>query len=83
MRCRTRDLSLEGMYIETGTIPVPLEATLEVDCIVPDATTGPHVHRIRATVVRNGPTGIGVMFRDFGPGISRFLQQTYHRPFAP
>ncbi len=59
----TRDVSLEGMYVQANEIELPLHAELEVS-FVTRTSNGEHAHHMPAYVVHgNGNGGIGLMLR--------------------
>jgi len=61
LRGTTRDISAEGIYIETPPVRVPVNAAVEVVF----SLDGNAAHRLRlpALVVRSDEGGIGAMFR--------------------
>jgi len=73
LRCKTRDISLEGMFLDTGKVSLPVEDPVDLDFIL-HSNGDTRLHHIRAKVVRVTPQGAGVMFREFTPSVSHFLQ---------
>ena len=73
VRCRTRDISLAGVFIETGAITLPHNADIEV---VLDGGGRPSrpACRLPAQVVRVGEDGVGARFRDLEAKSLNFLQ---------
>jgi hypothetical protein len=76
LRCRTRDVSLEGMFIKTGAIALPFH--VPIDIVIPettDAAPGRVMHRLPAYVVRVANDGVGTMFRNLDIRAFRALQR--------
>jgi len=65
---RTRDLSFEGMFLETG--PVDLQVN---DLISLHLTANRQSHRLRAVVVHRSDAGLGVMLLGENPGYCRLV----------
>ncbi len=78
VRCRTANISLGGVYLDTGRILLPIDAAVALDFIVPAAGNDRRLHHILAKVIRVTDEGVGLMFREFSARISRFLQDAYH-----
>lgn len=72
IKCKTRDISLEGMFIETDSQTLPVDDPVYLDFILQNGDN--KLHHIRAKVVRTTDNGMGVMFREFNPRISHFLR---------
>ncbi len=72
IKCKTRDISLEGMFIETDNRTLPIDEPVYLDFILQDGDN--RLHQIRAKVIRTTDNGMGVMFREFNPRISHFLR---------
>lgn len=62
VRCRTRDLSLAGLFLETGAITLPHHAAFDV--MLDDGAAPRKMFRLPALVVRVTREGVGAMFRD-------------------
>ena len=77
MKCITRDISLEGMFIETDRPTLPIDDPVYLDFILQNDDNN-KLHHIRAKVVRTSETGMGVMFREFNPRISQFLRDVQY-----
>lgn len=64
---KTRDVSLEGMFVHTPGLELPLHAELEVSFVT---RSGPdeHEHHLPAYVVHGDDEGVGLMLRhvDYG-----------------
>lgn len=60
---KARNLSIGGIYIETGPVDLCVGDLLDVFCLVdcPKETR----HNLRGIVVHHTDAGIGVMFRDY------------------
>ena len=62
--CKTRDIGVEGVFIETDTAEVDIHAVVEVSLPISVIGAG-QCRRIPATVVHKRPNGLGVMFCSF------------------
>ena len=76
IKCKTRDISLEGMFIEIDNQALPIEDPVYLDFILQNDDN--KLHHIRAKVVRTTGNGMGVMFREFNPRISHFLRDVQY-----
>lgn len=65
---KTRDVSLEGMYVQTDGVDLPLHAELEVSFVTQNGGGTPQEHHVPAYVVHGTGSGIGLMLRhvDYG-----------------
>ena len=81
LRAQARNLSLEGMFINTGQVSLPRGVTVELMFTLPD-TGALHAHQLAATVVHTSGEGVGLAFvRTSVPtatAIQRFLQEEPH-----
>lgn len=73
LNCQTRDISLEGMSIDTGRVVVPENTLVDIlvkglDAVVSDQ------YRFPAVVVRATKNGVGTVFRNMGFDNFRALQ---------
>jgi hypothetical protein len=68
VRCRTRDLSFEGMFLETG--PVGLQVN---DLLTLHLAANGQSHRLRAVVVQRSDAGVGVMLLGENLGYCRLV----------
>lgn len=59
---KTRDVSLEGMYVRTPGVDLPLHAELEVTFVTQNAS-GTREHHMPAYVVHGSDEGVGLMLR--------------------
>lgn len=59
---RTRDISLEGMYVKTHGIELPVNAELEIS-FVTDIAGHEKKHQMPAYVVHGSGDGVGLMLR--------------------
>lgn len=73
--CKTRNVSFEGMFIETCGNTLPKDANIELAFDL-QAGHGSKPHRMQAQVVHVNEDGIGVMFRNFNVGTLYALQQS-------
>ncbi|OGI51286.1 MAG: hypothetical protein A3B81_02255 [Candidatus Muproteobacteria bacterium RIFCSPHIGHO2_02_FULL_65_16] len=63
LRFLTRDISLDGAFVETGRAGLPGAGSLELALKLPtDTAGGPKLHRMHAQVTRLAPDGAGVVF---------------------
>ncbi|MGF1616048.1 MAG: PilZ domain-containing protein [Gammaproteobacteria bacterium] len=60
---KARNLSLGGIYIETGPIDLCIGDLLDVSCVVDCHTV--KKQKLRGIVVHHTDQGVGVMFRDY------------------
>lgn len=66
VRGTSRDISLDGMFVDTGRILIPTGEVVEI-CFRPDTDGNPgHLH-MDAEVIHASHAGIGLLFRDYGP----------------
>ena len=79
IKCKTRDISLEGMFIETQSGTLPVDEQVHLDFILQNDNSN-KLHHIRAKIVRTTDTGMGLMFREFNPRISHFLRDVQYSP---
>ncbi|HKK13083.1 MAG TPA: PilZ domain-containing protein [Gammaproteobacteria bacterium] len=70
---RTRDVSLEGMFVETGGVHLPRHARLEVTFRTA-GHQGPCEHRVPAYVVHGNERGVGLMLDHIEPRGFRALR---------
>lgn len=69
---RSRDLSLGGMFVETGALVLPPNAAVAVSFSLENG--GEHrAFNLLATVVRRAPEGAGLMFLQMGSDVIRSL----------
>lgn len=59
---RTRDISLEGMFVRTHGAELPVETELQVS-FVTEGQARSHEHRMPAYVVHGNDDGVGLMLR--------------------
>lgn len=73
IRGRTKDISLEGMYVSTGRITLPKNEPVDVCFTLVD---GDHksMHQMGAFVVHSQEDGVGLMFRDFQSSVYAALE---------
>lgn len=60
---KTRDISLEGMYVHAEGVELPLHAELEVSFVTQNGAGTTHEHHLPAYVVHANGKGIGLMLR--------------------
>lgn len=80
--CKTRDIGLGGLFVETGNVPLPKYAPVEL--IFTRRGKRLKARRsIKARVVRVAETGVGLIFRDFDVDAFRTIQDILmHGPEA-
>ena len=71
-RFKARNISLEGMFVETG--PINLYPGDLTDITLAIGREGRSEHEARAVVVHHTDEGIGLMFRDYQPDLLAFLR---------
>ncbi len=62
---KTRNVSLEGMYVDIEGVSIPAQARLEI-CFTADIRGKPVQHRLPAYVVHGKSGGIGLMLQHIG-----------------
>lgn len=60
---KTRDVSLEGMYVQTDGIDLPMHAELEVSFTTRSGNGAHQEHHLPAYVVHGNGSGVGLMLR--------------------
>jgi hypothetical protein len=63
---RTRDISLDGVFIETGQIRLPRRRTVELALKIPAGRRRAKLHRFTARLARVTPHGTGLVFDKVG-----------------
>ncbi len=75
LSCKTRNVSFEGMFIETHGKSPPKDANIELAFeLQVGRRNKPHL--MQAQVVHVNEHGIGIMFRNFNIGTLHALQQS-------
>lgn len=69
----TRDVGLEGMYLEASCPEISRHSLVEVEFTLPDDADG-NRHRIPALVVRISKDGFGLMFISFDRRVFYWFQ---------
>lgn len=77
---RTRDLSREGAFVETGQLPGPLPDCLELEFL--PALESAERFRLKALVVHRDPAGVGIEFAVLDPRAEQGLRDCL-RHMAP
>jgi hypothetical protein len=67
-RCRTRDVSFDGMFLETGPVDLQVNNLLTLHL-----RANGRSHRLRAVVVHHSHAGVGVLLRGAGLGYCRLV----------
>ncbi|HHJ15884.1 MAG TPA: hypothetical protein ENJ80_04215 [Gammaproteobacteria bacterium] len=62
---KTRNISLEGMYVDLQGVRIPAQARLEI-CFTAENRGKPVEHRLPAYVVHGGDGGVGLMLQHVG-----------------
>lgn len=60
---KARNLSVGGIYVETGPVDLCVGDLLDVSCLVECGRA--KMHNLRGIVVHHTGEGVGVMFRDY------------------
>jgi hypothetical protein len=63
---RTRDLSLEGAFVETGSYRFSASDKVEIALKIPSDGVS-RVYRLNARVIRIAPSGVGMVFERIDP----------------
>ena len=79
-RCKSRDIGLEGMFIEAGGMNCPVNSRVEVELAIED---GNKSVRLPAIVVRSYTDGISIMFLANGNTVFHTMKQFLYRPLRP
>lgn len=66
LRFRTRDISLDGVFIETGPIRFPRRRSVELALKIPAGGRPARLHRFSARLARVTPHGAGLVFDEVG-----------------
>jgi hypothetical protein len=74
----TRDLSLGGMFVETGALALSPNTTVSVSFSL-DYGGAVHTFRLDAAVVRRSHDGMGLMFLEMEPEEIRALSEALAR----
>ena len=69
---KARNISLEGMFVETG--PINLYPSDLIDATLTVGRESTARHEIRAVVVHCTEEGVGLLFRDYEPALLGFLR---------
>lgn len=81
LRSKVRDISLDGMFVETG--PIALHANTPVEVTVRLQKGNPReAYRLRALVVRVARDGAGLMFGDFDDATFRAVRDLLRKTTA-
>ena len=72
--CQTRNISLDGMFVETGRIMLSPESPVEVVFSRPAGKTI-RQQRLCAQIIRITNTGAGIMFNNIDMAAYQFLQK--------
>lgn len=72
-RFKARNISLEGMFVETGPVDLCTNDLVDVSLTIDhDEITS---HRFKGLIVHHSENGFGLMFRDYNPAFYRILRQ--------
>jgi hypothetical protein len=74
-----RDISLGGMFVETGRVELPLNTPLAVSFRLQNGGYASH-HRLHAMVVRTADDGAALMYLDSSADAIRPLRQMLYGP---
>ena len=76
IRCSTRDIGLEGLFVETDKHNINTLSEFDVTIFADEQNN--KSHRIRAKVVHATDDGIGLMFQDHSIETIRFMRQIFY-----
>jgi hypothetical protein len=65
VNAKTRNISLEGMFVDLKGVRIPTQARLEI-CFTAETRGRPVEHRLPAYVVHENDGGIGLMLQHVG-----------------
>ncbi len=74
-----RDISLGGMFVETGRVDLPVNTPVIVSFMLQNQS-GPSHHRLHAMVVRSTEDGAALMYLDSSADTIRPLRQMLYGP---
>ncbi|HKQ30855.1 MAG TPA: PilZ domain-containing protein [Burkholderiales bacterium] len=77
IRATMRDVSLSGMFVETGPMVLPLNAPVSVVFSLSPSKSGDD-HCLQAMIVRHTTKGAGIMFLDPDTDIIRAMRSTLY-----
>jgi PilZ domain len=85
VRGRSRNISLEGLFIETGIVILPVGCCIDVEFAL---MSGGEPERVRmpAVVVHRAEDGCGIVFHAFNTHVFRSIERllyTHNDRFAP
>ncbi|QKT02487.1 PilZ domain-containing protein [Ectothiorhodospiraceae bacterium 2226] len=78
LQCAAKDISLQGMFLNTGPAFFAKNVPVEVAFSLPDADGNMRHYHMRAVVVHGEAGGIGIMFRDYDTSLGDALRQAEH-----
>jgi PilZ domain len=74
IRGRSRNISLEGLFIETGIVILPVGAFIDVEFALLTGETWEQI-RMPAVVVHRTGHGCGIMFHAFNTAVFRSIER--------
>jgi hypothetical protein len=75
----TRDVSLGGMFVETGALVLPPNAAVDVSFWIADNSSSRETFNLKAMVVRRQSNGAGLMFVQMETDVIRTLSSALSR----
>jgi hypothetical protein len=79
---KVRNMSLSGMFIETGPVFLSRNDRVDIAFSLPNADESA-VYRLTALTIHSSREGIGVMFCDMNPDVYAQFVKSYYRFFQP
>jgi hypothetical protein len=79
VRSRSRNISLEGLFIETGLVILPVGCCIDVEFALTTAG-GPVRVRMPAVVVHRTRDGCGIVFHAFNTHVFRSIERMLYAP---
>jgi hypothetical protein len=79
IRGRSRNIGLEGLFIETGIVVPPVGCRVEMEFGLPTGGDPQRIH-MPAVVVHRGEDGCGVAFHAFNSRVFRLIEQLLYTP---
>lgn len=72
---RTHNISMGGMFVETGCIQLPVNALVEASISLSNESGPNEVRSTQAMVVHTGAGGAGLMFSDLDLGFAEMFRK--------
>ena len=80
IRCRSRNISLEGMFIETGIVIPPVGSCVDVEFALLSGEVWEQI-RMPAVVVHRTEYGCGIVFHAFNTKVFRSIERMLYTQY--